>query len=120
MPKKSPAQLDREIAEALARHGSPSTKARELKIYAVDANIVSGIDGENVWEGSFEVPADSSRTASWRAVNLVRESTYYDPRIDPRVVLERVEHVGEVELDPSETPEQATAKMITEARKAIP
>jgi hypothetical protein len=102
MPK-TPRQLDQEIAAALAaptpqRSRAASTpKGRQLKIYAVDARIVSGIDDEDVWEGSFEISASSLQTARKLAVDLLHDSTYYDPRIAPKAVLDRVEHIGEVE-----------------------
>jgi hypothetical protein len=114
--KKSPAQLDREIAEALAQAPSKA----ELKVYAIDASIVSGVDGEDVWKGRFEIPADNARAASKLAVDLLRESTYYDPRIDPRAVLDSVEHVGEVEIMPRETRAAAAETLIAEARRTIP
>jgi hypothetical protein len=103
-------------------HATVKTKkpAKGLKIYAVDATIVSGIDNEDVWAGSFEIPASNNQAASKLAVELLRESTYYDPRIDPRAVLDRVEHVGEVEVLAPETAEQAAVTLIAEARKTIP
>lgn len=154
--KKSPAQLQREIDEVLAkpvrraaahvtigrssakkhakiepsRHAKASAavlarahatrKKQEIKIYDIDASIVSDIDNEDVWSGNFEIPADNNQAASKLAVELLRESRYYDARIDPRVVLDRVEHIGEVEVLASETPEQTVVTLIAEARKTIP
>jgi hypothetical protein len=124
-PKKSSAQLDREIAEVLTRGaGSRShhstQKKRQLKIYDVGARIVSGISDEDMWEGSFEIPASSLQAARKIAVDLLHESTYYDPRIDPKAVLDHVEHIGEVEVTAAETPAQAAAVLIAEARAGIP
>ena len=126
---KSGRQLDREIADALRRKSSSSPRVhqgtfhatmRKLKMYKVEARIISGNDDATVWEGSFELPASSLRAAKSLALDLLHESTYYDPRIDPRAVLDRVEHIGEVEVEPPETPEQVTAELIAEARAEIP
>jgi hypothetical protein len=118
---KSPAKLDREIAEVLGRSkGSRSAlKAKMLKMYAVEARVVSGITDEDMWEGRFELPAKSLQAARKLAVDLLHASPYYDLRIDPKAVLDRVEHIGEVEVLPSETPEQATAVLIAAARAEI-
>ena len=120
MPKKTPVQLDREIAETLAR-GTPSSgsKKRHLDIYSVRARIVSGFDGEDVWDGHFEIPADDLKAARKRAVELLHDSPYYDVRFDPTVVLDDVEHIGEVELLNSETPEQAKAALFRAALESI-
>jgi len=120
--KKSTAQLDREIAEVLTRSAGsqPARKKLQLKIYGLDARIVSGNDDETVWEGSFELPANSLKAARKIAMGFLHESTYYEPRIDPRAVLDRVEHIGEVEVSSSETSEQAAATLIAEARATIP
>jgi hypothetical protein len=95
-------------------------KKKQLKIYDIDARIVSGITDEDVWVGNFELPASSLKAARSLALDLLHDSTYYDPRIDPRAVFDRVEHIGEVEVEAPETSEQATASLIAEARTTIP
>jgi hypothetical protein len=97
-----------------------ATKKKQLKIYDIDARIMSGITDEDVWVGNFELPASSLKAARSLALDLLHDSTYYDPRIDPRAVLDRVEHIGEVEVEAPETSEQTAASLIAEARTTIP
>ena len=93
MPRKTGAQLDREIAEVLGgaktrSPSKPSPKKKQLKIYNVDASIIAGNSGEAVWEGSFELPAASKKEAGQRALDILHDSPYYDDRIDPRAAFQ--------------------------------
>lgn len=101
---------------------TPRSKAKQprgLKLYSIQARIVSGITDTDVWEGHFEVPARDKKSARVLALDLIHESPYYDDRINPRVAFDEVKAVGEVEVLPSESATHVTNTLIAEARKAI-